>query len=1841
MQSIRRSLSFAGLSLMAMALTFAACTDDGRSPLVPEPPVIAPPTSGGPREGVAVQCRATIATREVVCGAPQPSAGGAQLDAVVIGGQHQYVELISSNIVLTDNPVTPEADSIFGFDVRIQNILRQPVDGRRQKMGTSDPVGYAPDPEGIRIFFTSLTGQGANASLLNADDVGTFTTANQEYFQYNAVLDSGDVSSPKQWQILLSPGATSFDFTVLVNTPLPFREGWIDLTPNVVGLAPTETQTLTATIRSFVGNADPSKSIATWSSSNEAVATVDASGTVTAVGVGTVKITASTASGRETGSATITVSNAPAVADTTIDAISNVTIPATGLQDRITDQDGGAHVVAATLATAKGGIARLQADGSFDYLSRSGFVGQDTIHYQVTDEVTTRSGRVIVNVSGAKYWYVKADATGDGRDRFPFGSFASAKDSADAGDVILVLGSAMEGPVTLESGQSLIGQGIAAPITETVNGAPVTVLASGTMPTITRTGAGATVALADNNTLKGIRINAPSGAAISGSAFGTLTANEVRVYATGPALHLTNGSINATLDSLSSTGSAAEGLFLSNVGGTLVAGGGSIASAGTVGVSITGGVLTATYPGSIGSSGQGALISGHAGGVLSFAGNVTAPGGVAVSGTSAGNVTFGGTITTAGGIAVSGTSGVAKVEFKRKVTESGQGISITGNSGGMVAFADSLVLSGKGIGIGPNLGGSIEFAGTHKSLATGANVAVSISGDASAVLFGGGGLAITTNGARGFNVQGGGTVQVTGPNNTISTTGAEAVFIANASSGVSGITFRNVTATGAANAISLNTLGGTGFQVTGDGSAGSGGTLSASNTAVVVSTADSVRLNSVAITAPNGITGAGFGGLGLQSASITATAGAALTLTTGRLHVSDVAVSATNGAALSTSGVALDGALTSLTATTNTGSAVSLVNSTGSLNVPTGTIAVSGAGGGTAVSVSGSTGVTFAFGGSVTQDANAALLSVAGGHTGTLTFSNGTLTANNGSGLQITDGDGVYNFNGTLDLSGGDAGIDLGAGSAGDVNVVPAGGHTAQILSPTGAAVAAAGGSADLTFNGTITQDNAVALLDVTGNHSGTLTFAAGTVNANAGTGLQLTNADGAYNFNGTLDLSGGDAGIDVGSLSSGAVNVNPAAGHTASIISPTGAAIAIAGGSADLTFNGNVTQATASQPLLSVAGAHTGDVSFPTGTLTATNGTGLQFNDADGTYAFNGTLSLSNSVGGADAGIDVIGGSGGTFTFNANSAVTNPANQAINIQNGAGTLAFTYSGSFTKNNNAVTGILVQNNAGGSIAFNGDRTTETKVLSTTTAAAVSMVNNGTASILFSGGGLNITTTTGNGFSATGSGTVQVTGAENTVAAGTGTAVNIQNVNVGSSGVVFKSVSANGGANGIVLNTTGATGGGFGVTGDGVTVGSGGTIQGTTGGDGAVAGNGVYLNATRNVSLSFMNFSGHGNHAIRGLEVTGATLDRVRITGTNGSNVSGEGEGSVYFHGLYGAASITRSYIEGGVLDNVRVVNLSGTLDRLVMTSDTIGHNGNVGSDGVFLQADGSAVFKVTVQNSRFTGSVGDQTQMSVRGTSNVDFVYTGNVLSNNHPARLPQNFGVAISSGGSGAGYSPTLTYAVNNNVINDAGSTGISIGKGGVGAGSFTGTVNGNTIGTAGVGNSGSAQGSAIVVDIVGGGSHNSTITNNTIRQFTNYGILAQSGNATAGGGQGYLTLTIQGNNIAEPSPAAASALFPTSGIRVVAGTNSGDNHKNCVVLGGTLAAQKNTVTGTGTNGGLDLRLFQRFVTLMGVPGYAGANNDNTAMNAFLTARNTLSTVSGTNNTATGGPGFSGSCPA
>ena len=248
-----------------------------------------------------------------------------------------------------------------------------------------------------------------------------------------------------------------------------------------------------------------------------------------------------------------------------------------------------------------------------------------------------------------------------------------------------------------------------------------------------------------------------------------------------------------------------------------------------------------------------------------------------------------------------------------------------------------------------------------------------------------------------------------------------------------------------------------------------------------------------------------------------------------------------------------------------------------------------------------------------------------------------------------------------------------------------------------------------------------------------------------------------------------------------------------------------MSGGTLTATYSGNITQAN-NAALVSIAGGHTtGTITFNTGTLNATNGTGLQFDNADGTYAFNGTTTLN----GGDAGIDIANGSGGTFTFASGTTITNPS--GIAYREDTSTATVNYNGTIAKTNNANNAVDINAKTGGATTFSGgyqrhnlnrqrDRSDQHRWHGHVPRRS------------------GVNTTSGIGFNATGAGTTvnvcdenpcnpAATGAlVNTLTTTTGTALNVANTTIGANNLEFRSISANGAANGIILNTTGTSGG---------------------------------------------------------------------------------------------------------------------------------------------------------------------------------------------------------------------------------------------------------------------------------------------------------------------------------------------------------------------------------------------------------------------------------------------------
>jgi methionine-rich copper-binding protein CopC len=563
------------------------------------------------------------------------------------------------------------------------------------------------------------------------------------------------------------------------------------------------------------------------------------------------------------------------------------------------------------------------------------------------------------------------------------------------------------------------------------------------------------------------------------------------------------------------------------------------------------------------------------------------------------------------------------------------------------------------------------------------------------------------------------------------------------------------------------------------------------------------------------------------------------------------------------------------------------------------------------------------------------------------------------------------------------------------------------------------------------------------------------------------------------------------------------------------------------------------------------GRLSNPFSTLAAfntlNNGTGNNPAANDNIFIFTGSgnytgpLTLLNN--------QKVIGQGATSSITAISGLTPPsASPAFPATGGAKPTITTVAAS---GNNGIN--LASGNQLFGLAFSN----------TDGAAIRGTVNIGTSSM----NGIVINNTGGGGIILTGGGTITITGT-NTIVTTTATALNVSNTNIGASGITFQSISSSGGSNtGIILDTTGGAGG-LTVTGDGAnaTVGgnaSGGTIANKSGADNSTTtGIGIYLNNTANVVLRRMTINGtNQNFGIRGFAVNNFTLEFSTVNGTNGTNVApavpnGAGEGSIYFGndtftGMTGTGTITNCIIAGGRARNFSLINISGTLNRLVITGSNFGLNQSFidATDNLSVESrNAGTVLNATVRGNTFTGAPGDLVEFVANSQSTMDLIMGGaaagqpNALSNNHPNNNVGGGGVTIASGG-------TLTFNVSNNTMRDANGSAITLQMATPGGTStllrsVNGTFNANTIGVTGVTDSGSKTANGIFLSFADNltaprSQATVAITNNIIRRY--HGIAGISADNT--GGAYDVNLTITGNTTAEPEASAFGGLVLGAG--------------------------------------------------------------------------------------------------
>jgi hypothetical protein len=343
---------------IVLALLVGCLIACGESPTVVRDAPVFTPTTVLSR----VQCTADVRAQMVACATDAPSASAASgtSRSLIIGNQNVFVTLTSSNIIYSGN--------VFAFDVTVKNLIGQ-------KLGTTN--GITVDPAGVRVFFQTLpAGAGgtidfvdpANGSSM-VNGTATYTASNQPYYQYPQIVGPGLTSSTNRWRIHVPATVPAFNFTVYVAAEVQFPLGYVTFSQSSANLEATQTASPIATVRDALGRVLGSE-VVTWGTSAAGVATVNASGVVTAVSIGNATITAtSTTSGARTGTVAIVVVPTPVAAVNNSGAVVSFAVGGTlgaPLYPSVRFNDGSGNAVpnalnASTTFTVTGGACTVTA----------------------------------------------------------------------------------------------------------------------------------------------------------------------------------------------------------------------------------------------------------------------------------------------------------------------------------------------------------------------------------------------------------------------------------------------------------------------------------------------------------------------------------------------------------------------------------------------------------------------------------------------------------------------------------------------------------------------------------------------------------------------------------------------------------------------------------------------------------------------------------------------------------------------------------------------------------------------------------------------------------------------------------------------------------------------------------------------------------------------------------------------------------------------------------------------------------------------------------------------------------------------------------------------------------------------------------------------------------------------------------------------------------------------------------------------------------------------------------------------------------------------------------------
>ena len=673
---------------------------------------------------------------------------------------------------------------------------------------------------------------------------------------------------------------------------------------------------------------------------------------------------------------------------------------------------------------------------------------------------------------------------------------------------------------------------------------------------------------------------------------------------------------------------------------------------------------------------------------------------------------------------------------------------------------------------------------------------------------------------------------------------------------------------------------------------------------------------------------------------------------------------------------------------------------------------------------------------------------------------------------------------------------------------------TGALSGASGATVSVAGGSATVTYGGSLTQNTASSsVLDVltlsTVSNTGTMTFS-GSVHSLAPTtiGMQFNGANGTYTFSGAVLMT---APVTLTNNCNGSFNFTNTG---TSITNPTGPAFSVSGGTGSIDYNGTISKTLTSGTVIDIQNKTGGTVSFDGSVSTSGSSSGINLqNNTGATFAFTGGLTLNTSTTGT-TGFNATGGGTVTVTGSGNT-ITSGTGRALNVVNttiGANHLTFksisagvTASGpinAIVLNTTGTSGHLSVTGAG-SVTQGGDFSGGT--IQHTTGAGIALTSTTAPSF----NNMRIQTTAGSGVDGTGvhgftftNGTIDKSGLNDALAVTGGS--NTSNIGFNQS----QAAATN-------------------------------NIDGT-------------LTITNNILNEALY---HGIQVFnRAGTIDNATVSNNSVTSTTSTSTSlGQGIHLVAFGTAGSVASITKATIAGNTITNIPVgVGLevqggnstsgpAGFLGAPGNPTNIISITGNtitgasaanhIGSEGIVASVQGGNAGSPNVGNfdissNTITNVGGFALSHSTFGDSTVTSTVTNNIINAHNPANSGSG-GIGLGTSSTvGSSDTPSMTATITGNNIHFTDGNGI-LAVARDAHGTLEVKINGNTVG---VPNSEFEEG--IRVDSGNGNSSNETVH------------LEMTGNTTTGSFSPSFGLTAPGIGVRKQGTSATVNVFGLEGL-------------------------------------------------------------------------------------------------